>query len=211
MKRILKKTFISAAALPLALAALPVSAETEKEFVDGDAPSEYSVSLEGVYAKALKKADRGGVDMAGLDLRLNYAVDDRNQLSLGLLMIGGSESVSGGQDLDTSNFGLLAGYRIAFPFLENRVKVYAGVRAGFVYVDYVLDSGRFDGWDVYRQDSDFCAAYAAELGVSYAFSDRWSVRGGYEFYGNTATLGGGDAKFGEQQYHLFQLGAEYRF
>lgn len=203
-KKIALAAFAFTAAVSSALAETPASAEENEA-------SPYSLSVEGVYGKALKKASRGGVDAAGLDIRLNYAVDESNKFNLGLLMLGGSENIGAAQDLETGNFGILAGYRAAFPLVENRVNVYAGIRAGLAYVNYTLDAGRFDGWDHYRSDSDFCAVYAGEIGIAYSFSEKWSVRGGYEFYGTTATIGGGDMKFGEQQYHLFQLGAEYRF
>lgn len=213
--KIKKMTPIAAAALSILSVAVPVFAENspspEAAATTAAEKSPYSLSLEGVYGKALKKAERGGVDSAGLDFRLNYEIDATNQFSLGLLMFGGSENIGEDRDLDAGNFSLLAGYRAAFPLLDERVKLYLGARIGFSCVDYVIDAGRENGWDHYREDSDFCAAYAGEIGISYAFSPQWSVRGGYEFYGNTAKIGGGDAKFSEQQYHLFQIGAEYRF
>lgn len=177
----------------------------------GTAKSAVSVSLEGAYAKSLKKPSHGGVDMAGFDLRMNFAIDARNQFSLGILVLGGSENAGGGTDLETSNFGVFAGYRAVFPIVENRVNAYLGARVGLVYANAELDEGRYDGWDCYRSDDDTCAAYAVEIGLSYAFTEKWSVRGGYEYYGNTTRIGGGDAKFYDQQYHVFQLGAEYRF
>ncbi len=215
------KTFTAAAFLPLALAA-PLAAAEEADDAAETATTEsagaeakrspLSLSLEAAYAKATKKPERGGVDMAGLDLRLNYAVDEGNQFSIGLLMLGGSENVNGiGDDLRSTNLALLGGYRIVLPVVPDRLNLFAGVRAGIAFVDYVLDNGRANGWDHYREDSDVCAVYAGEVGISYSFNDRWSVRGGYEYYGNTTKIGGGNVKFSEQQYHVFQLGAEYRF
>lgn len=211
------KTFTAAAFLPLALAA-PLSAEEEADAAAESAVSAeakrspLSLSLEAAYAKATKKPERGGVDMVGLDLRLNYAVDEGNQFSIGLLMLGGSENVNGiGDDLRSTNLALLGGYRVVLPVVPDRLNLFAGVRAGIAAVDYVLDGGRANGWDHYREDYDVCAVYAGEVGISYSFNDRWFVRGGYEYYGNTTKIGGGDVKFSEQQYHVFQLGAEYRF
>lgn len=208
------KTFTTAAFLPLALAA-PLSAAEEADAAAESAVgahSPLSLSLEAAYAKATKKPERGGVDMVGLDLRLNYAVDEGNQFSIGLLMLGGSENVNGiGDDLRSTNLALLGGYRVVLPVVPDRLNLFAGVRAGIAAVDYVLDGGRANGWDHYREDYDVCAVYAGEVGISYSFNDRWSVRGGYEYYGNTTKIGGGDVKFSEQQYHVFQLGAEYRF
>ena len=97
------KTFTTAAFLPLALAA-PLSAATEAAESAEAERSPLSLSLEAAYAKATKKPERGGVDMVGLDLRLNYAVDEGNQFSIGLLMLGGSENVNGIGDEYASYF-----------------------------------------------------------------------------------------------------------
>lgn len=172
--------------------------------------SRFSVSLEAVYAAATKKDTRGGIDMAGIDLRMNFDPDESNQLSVGIVMLGGSEYIGGGADLDATNVALLVGYRYRVS-LTDRLSAFIGVRAGVVYADYERDYGHYSGWDVYLSDDDTCAACAGEIGLSFLLSEHWSVRGGYEFYGNTMSLGGGAAKYEEQQYHLFQLGAEYRF
>lgn len=215
-----KQKFWLAAALACAIFAVPAFAEDddfdfapdgEQAKSAGTEKSAVSVSLEGAYAKSLKKPARGGVDMAGFDLRLNFDVNERNQFSLGMLVLGGSENVGGNTDLDTTNVAVFAGYRAVFPIVKNRVNAYLGARVGLVYASAELDEGRFDGWDNYRSDDDTCAAYAVEVGLSYAFTEKWSVRGGYEYYGNTTRIGGGDTKFYDQQYHVFQLGAEYRF
>lgn len=176
-----------------------------------DVPASYSLSLEAVYANAFKKAARGGVDMGGVDFRWNYNIDAENQFSLGVLMLAGSENIATNRDLETSNLAFLAGYRFVHPLIQDKLNFYAGVRVGMAFVDYTIDSGRLGGWDHYRSDSDFCAVYAGEIGLSFALNEQWSIRGGYELYGNTAKIGGSDAKFSEQQYHLFQLGAEYKF
>lgn len=194
----------------VAAAICPFAGATEVTPVE-DVPASYSLSLEAVYANAFKRADRGGVDMGGADFRWNYNIDAENQFSLGLLMLAGSKNIAANWDLDTSNLGLLAGYRFSFPLVKDKLSFHAGLRVGIAFVDYTIDSGRTGGWDHYRTDSDFCAIYAGELGLSFALNEQWSIRGGYELYGNTAKIGGSDAKFNEQQYHLFQLGAEYKF
>lgn len=197
-------------AMPFALADEEKGAETTAEA--SKLPTQLSVSLEAAYAKSTKCADKGGVDMAGLDLRLNYAVDEENHFSVGMLMLSGSENMDeNGRDLRSTDVALLCGYRFVLPVVPDKFSLFVGARAGIAFVDYVIDDGRFNGWDHYREDTDLCAAYAGEVGFSYSFNQHWSVRGGYEYYGNTSKTGGGNEKFSEQQYHVVQLGAEYRF
>ncbi len=198
-------------ATPFALAEEEKGAESTTEAAQKQ-PSPLSLSLEAAYAKSTKCADKGGVDMAGFDLRLNYAVDEENQFSVGVLLLSGSENMDGtNSDLRSTDFALLCGYRFVLPVVPDKLNLFVGARAGIAFVDYVIDDGRVGGWDHYREDSDLCAAYAGEIGFAYSFNKNWSVRGGYEYFGNTAQNGGGNAKISEQQYHVVQLGAEYRF
>ena len=190
----------------------PVSGAEETEIVPVEnLEYSYSFSLDAVYANAFKRATRGGVEMGGTDFRLNYSMDEKNQLSLGLLALFGSEDIGAKEDLSTSNIGVLVGYRLTFPLAEDKLTAYAGVRAGISYGSYIIDTGYAGGWDHYMSDSDLCAVYAAEVGLSFKLNEQWAIRAGYEFYGNTAKIGGMGAKFSEQQYHLVQLGVEYAF
>ena len=171
----------------------------------------YSFSLDAVYANAFKRATRGGVEMGGTDLRLNYNIDEGIQFSVGMLALFGNEDIGANEDLSTSNIGVLVGYRLTLPLVDDKLTAYAGVRGGISYVAYIIDTGYAHGWNHYMSDSDLCAVYAAEVGLSYNLSEQWSIRAGYEFYGNTAKIGGMATKFSEQQYHLLQLGVEYAF
>ncbi len=203
MMKVFSVALAAAGVCPIIGATEPVPEE--------DVPATYSLSLEAVCANAFKKAERGGVDMGGLDFRWNCKIDSENEFSVGLLMLAGSENIAENWDLATSNIGVLAGYRFIFPLVENKLNFYVGGRVGIAFVDYVIDAGRSGGWDRYFSDSEFCGVYAGELGLSFRINERWMLRGGYELYGNTAEIGGTLAKYNEQQYHLFQLGAEYTF
>lgn len=171
----------------------------------------YSVSVEGVYGNAVKRASSGGVNMVGLDTRLNYDVCFGGQASLGLLLLSGEENIETNVDLGTTNLGLLLGYRFSHSIWEENVTFFAGARVGLTYADYVLDMGRADGWTSYSQDSEVRAAYALEVGADFALTESWNLRVTYEYYGNWGNIGGGVYQYGDQQYNLFQLGAEYKF
>lgn len=171
----------------------------------------YSVSIEGVYGNAVKRASSGGVNMVGLDMRLNYDVSFGGQASLGLLFLGGEEDIATNVDLETTNLGLLLGYRFSHSVWEGNATFFAGARIGLTYADYVLDMGRAGGWSNYAEDTEARAAYALEAGAAFAITESWKLRATYEYYGNWGNIGGGTHEYGDQQYHLFQLGAEYKF
>lgn len=197
----------AAGTLALMLAAAALSAETDAESAKSRGNA---VSLDLVYASATAGAHRGGVDMAGLDVRLGREIDEHARIDVGLLMLGGEEDFSG-DDLTSNTVALLGGYRATFELVPEKLTLHAGARLGLAVVGYVVDDGRSGGWNHYMTDSDLCLAYAGEIGFTYAFSEKWAVRGGYSYFGNTASVGGGALKFRDQQYHLFSLGAEYRF
>ncbi|MGN0834322.1 MAG: outer membrane protein [Candidatus Spyradosoma sp.] len=206
-----KTTKRAAGTLALMLAATALAAETDTAvFSSEKEPLGCAVSLDLVYASATASASRGGVDMAGLDARVARKIDDVSRLDVGLLMLGGEEDFYD-DDISSSTVALLGGYRATFDLVPDRLTLYAGARVGIAVVGYEIDEGRSGGWDHYSRDSDVCLAYAGEVGFTYAFTEKWAVHGGYSYFGNTASVGGSDLKFRDQQYHMFSLGAEYRF
>ena len=206
-----KTTKRAAGTLALLLAATALAAETDATVaVPETDPLGCAVSLDLVYASATASATRGGVDMAGLDVRIAREIDENSRIDLGLLMLGGEEDFYD-DDLSSTSVALLGGYRATFDLVPDRLTLHAGARLGLAVVGYVVDEGRAGGWDHYSSDSDLCLAYAGEVGFTFSFNEKWAVHGGYSYFGNTASVGGSALKFRDQQYHLFSLGAEYRF
>lgn len=205
-----KTTKRAAGTLALLLAATALAAETDATVAVPAEPLGCAVSLDLVYAGATASATRGGVDMAGLDVRIARELDENSRVDVGLLMLGGEQDFYD-DDLASSTVALLGGYRATFDLVPEKLKIYAGARLGLAVVGYVVDTGREGGWDNYSSDSDLCLAYAGELGFSYAFTEKWAAHVGYAYLGNTASVGGSALKLRDQQYHTLSIGAEYRF
>ncbi|MCD8284320.1 MAG: porin family protein [Opitutae bacterium] len=172
--------------------------------------SPFSLELDIAYASAVKNEGAGGIDMGGIDLRFNYEYYPSTKISLSLLMLGGSDSIDFGDDLDSMNIAFLLGLHRDF-YVAKRFALSVGVRAGVADATYTIDHGRSHGWDHYSSDSCICFAYAGEVGFTFEIDKNWSLVGGYSYYGNTASVGGAELKIRDQQYHMFHIGATYHF
>ncbi len=204
-------TFFAALGNAFAEENLENAAENSAENAAEKSPREPSLSLGFVYGNGVKHFTRGGIDLAGFDLRANHGLSAEDEISLSLLYLFGSDNISVYEDLDVAEVALLFGYKRFFPVIEDKYSFFLGAQIGFAYTSFTIDEGAYSGWEIYRTDSDLSLAYALEAGLEIRFSKQWSVIGGYAFYGNTANVGGVSEKFHAQQYHTFRVGISYSF
>lgn len=188
--------------------AVPVELKTVPD--DASSGGGVSVSVESASVKTQKTASRDSFEMSGVDMRLNFVSESENEFSLGLMVLNGSEYSGPNTDFAATDTAFFAGWRLVLPLVSDRLKAYTGAHVGMIYAGDEYADGRVD-LDYFRSDSDTAAAYVAELGLSYSFSESWSLRGGYEYYVDAARMGNGSERDGDREYHSFRLGAEYQF
>lgn len=177
---------------------------------DANSGGGVSVSVESASVRTQKTASRESFEMSGFDVRLNFAAESENEFSLGLMLLNGSENPGPNTDFATTETAVFAGYRLVLPLVSDRLKAYTGAHVGMIYPGDEYAGSSMD-LKYFRSDGDTAAAYVAEFGLSYSFSESWSLRGGYEYYVDAARMGNGGERDGDREYHSFRLGAEYQF
>jgi opacity protein-like surface antigen len=93
------------------------------------------------------------------------------------LLLAGGDGDEGGASIESSYFAVMGMYRGYFPLGMSRMfKIYGegGIGFGSTAVDYTARNGSMDA-------DEFGFAFQLGLGVEYAFTENFALRGGFDF------------------------------
>lgn len=212
----------------IALASLVTAAYAAQE-AGNTVGNRWSAELDATLNLAAQSltADTPGINLhtAGVDLTGVYALNAHHAITLRLGYASGEASDStlhGAEVYDIegklSTYSLMPGYRYTTP-LSRRWSMRTGVNAGFVC--HSVEERETLGESAWVHVSNYAwgPAFSAELGLSYARSQRLSYHVSYRFSGSTARpelfWNDGDTSFSStlrtQLYHSISAGVSWKF